>query len=344
MSQINDLLEDPEFIRWVKSPEKKLNKYWQSWMEANPERIADIKLAREMILGLQFPSREASEYVKKQVLNRLLLESNFNEENSNRGRSIQKRFNSRGFSRALKIAAILVFTILLPVLYYNLQKPEEPTFAISQKWITKSTNWGEKITFRLPDGTMVWLNSGSSLMYPEVFNGAFRDVQLKGEGFFEVVENVNKPFKVASGGLVTTALGTSFNINSTNTNELKVSLVTGKVLVNSQISDASYFLDPGQELDFSTGTREGTISTFNTEAVQGWREGKLIFRNSSFDDVRSRLEQWYGVEITVAGAYPKDWSFTGKFENQSLEMILESMSSIEAFEFKIDKKAVSINF
>ncbi len=344
MSQINDLLEDPEFIRWVKSPESTLNKYWQSWMEANPERIADLKLAREIILGLQFPSREANEDVKKQVLNRLLLESRFNEITLIDKKSTGKNFFNRGISQLLKIAAILVFAVLLPSLYYSLQKSEELVVVASQKWITKSTNWGEKITFRLPDGTMVWLNSGSSLTYPEVFDSAFRHVELKGEGFFEVVKSVNKPFKVASEGLVTTALGTSFNINSSNTKEIKVSLVTGKVLVNSQISDASYFLDPGQELGFSTQKEEGIISNFNPESVQGWREGKLIFKNSSFDQVKEKLEQWFGVEITVRGKYSSNWSFNGRFENQSLEMILESMSSIEAFEFKIDKKQVLINF
>src|SRR5690606_33018048 len=72
MSELSDLLEDLEFIRWVKYPDNELTAFWKSWMHANPDRIEDVKLAREIILGLQFPAPEASSDTKNEVLNRIL--------------------------------------------------------------------------------------------------------------------------------------------------------------------------------------------------------------------------------------------------------------------------------
>ncbi len=345
MPQIKDLLEDIEFIRWVKNPEDKLQEYWQNWMEANPDRIEDVKLAREVILGLKFPSKKAKPEVKKEVLNQLLQASPSKYEKQKNGDAKNKTFKWWSFNQWGKIAAILVFALMLSLLVGNLLFfGDQPVQVQSPKWMTKSTNYGEKLNFRLPDGSIVWLNAGSSLEYPTSFDSTVRLVKLQGEGFFEVAENKNKPFKVLSENLTTTALGTSFNIKSAYQNEVIVSLVTGKVQVDDQNARQQYKLSPGEQLDFDNELNKGRISSFDIEAVQSWRNGKLIFQRATFQKVKEDLERWYGVSIQLEGQPSHSWRFNGEFENQNLDVILMSMSNIEDFRYKIDKKEVKINF
>ncbi|MDN3669484.1 DUF4974 domain-containing protein [Echinicola jeungdonensis] len=345
MPQIKDLIEDLEFIRWVKNPEDKLQEYWQNWIEANPDRIEDVKLAREVILGLKFPSKKASPEVKKEVLNKLLQASPSEEEEKENSYTKNKSIKWKSFNQWEKIAAILVFALMLSLLIGNLSFfKEKPAPVQALKWINKTTNYGEKLNFRLPDGSIVWLNSGSSLEYPASFDSTVRLVKLHGEGFFEVTEDKNKPFKVLSENLTTTALGTSFNIKSSYQNVVIVSLVTGKVQVDDQLDNQQYLLSPGEQLDFDNENKKGKISNFDLEAVQSWRKGKLVFQKATFQKVKEDLERWYGVSIQVEGQPSQSWRFNGEFENQILDVILMSMSNIEDFSYKIDKKEVQINF
>ncbi|WP_057939093.1 FecR family protein [Algoriphagus resistens] len=345
MSAITDLLEDLEFVRWVKYPDNELATFWKSWMHANPDRIEDVKLAREIILGLQFPAPIASSDTKKEVLTRLLREK----ESKPEGQSVSiKPDNQRVWKKKSwqfpKVAAILIGIFLLSVLFLNLNADNQKEESREVTWISKSTIPGEKLNFRLPDQTVVWLNSGSSLEYPETFDSTVRLVRLKGEGFFEVSENAQKPFMVNSDSLITIALGTSFNINAKNPTEIRVSLVTGKVAINYQCDSLDFFLNPGEELRYETTNNEGRVKGFNTENVLGWKTGKLIFTRSTLKEVKKGLEEWYGVEISLAGSPKEEWRFNGKFENQTLENVLKSMSNIENFNYKIENKKVKIHF
>ena len=220
----------------------------------------------------------------------------------------------------------------------------EPAVENTVKWLTKSTNSGEKLTFRLPDQTMVWLNSKSSLSFPESFDSTVRLVVLKGEAFFEVSKDIDHPFQVLADSLITTAIGTSFNVMARSEKDVKVSLLTGKVMINYQADTLSYFLLPGKELSYNISTGSTKTTTFNEEVVTGWRFGKLSFKRSTLRQVLKTLEDWYGVEISIIGSASSDWQFTGKFENQTLENILNSMSNIESFSYTIKEKKVFIEF
>ncbi|WP_339867020.1 FecR domain-containing protein [uncultured Algoriphagus sp.] len=347
MSEINDLLEDLEFIRWVKYPDNELTIFWKSWLDANPDRIEDVKLAREIILGFQFPAPIASSETKKEVLNRILRNKDkgyASDEKQLLIKPIQKNWQRRSWQFS-RVAAILTGMFLLSVLLLNLKnenKTEEILNTVT--WVSKTTNPGEKLNFRLPDQTIVWLNSGSSLEYPETFDSTVRLVKLKGEGFFEVSENAQQPFIVNSDSLFTTALGTSFNINVKNSGEIKVSLVTGKVSINYQSDTLEFLLTPGEELSYETKSNQGKVTEFNAENVLGWKTGKLIFKRAPLHEVMEGLEEWYGVEISITGYPSEEWRFNGKFENQTLENVLKSMSNIENFSYKIENKKVKIYF
>ncbi|GGZ13405.1 hypothetical protein GCM10007049_01510 [Echinicola pacifica] len=340
MPQIKDLIEDLEFIRWVKNPDDKLNQYWEHWLSANPERLADVQLAKEILLNLKFPSKASGENDQKEVLNRLLSPQLPAAKEPKTSRGLWGRIGQMG-----KVAAILIFLFLLTVLLHDFYKPlkeENPMVAI--QWITKSTLPGEKLNFRLPDGSVVWLNSGSSLSFPVSFDSSVRHVKLQGEGFFEVKEDANHPFQVQTTNLLTTVLGTSFNINESSTSLSSVALLTGKVAIDELETGKEYILSPGQQLEYDAIQKNSEIQNFDMELIESWRKGLLIFRQTPFDQVKSQLEMWYGVKIVVSGKVPATWRFTGKFEQQMLETILISMSHIEGFKYQINDKEVRISF
>lgn len=344
MSQIADLLEDLEFIRWVRNPDSELHTYWNTWMEANPGRIADVRLAREVVLGLKFPAQKPSVETKQQILKKLLHEIGPSGSSTSRNHRPQ-RFLQGTYVHFAKVAAVLLGVVALSLLLFRLHEQSAlPTEASATRWTSKSTNPGEKLTFRLPDQTTVWLNSGSSLEFPESFDSTVRLVKLKGEGFFEIKENAAQPFQVLADGLLTTALGTSFNVNAKYQDSLKVSLLTGKVVIRHESDSSAYFLVPGEELKFQKSQMEGVVGTFDTDQVMGWRFGRLVFHQATLARVIEDLEAWYGVELSIAGNPRSEWSLNGAFENQSLENVLRSISNIEGFSYKIEGKKVKIQF
>ncbi|MFD2035940.1 FecR family protein [Belliella marina] len=333
-------LMNPEFIKWVKSPNEELELYWKNWLESNPESLPAFKEARELVAGLKFEDKIPSEELKKAVLSQILKES-ANHDGEIKGESgFQKWFN---FGQFFKVAAIFAFAILVSWSFYawnySVTEVDEVIF------LEKKAGVGEKLSFTLPDGTRVWLNTNSKLIFPDKFSDSTRVVELLGEGFFDVAKDEEKPFKVISRNSITTALGTSFNINSKTDGLIKISLVSGKVIVgDDQDILESMALKPNEELHFNLTSKEFEVRYFDYSKVLAWKEGKIIFDNNSLPEVIEKLEEWYGVDISLYNSNGIKWDFSGEYQNQSLEVVLKSMSYVEHFDFKIKDKQVEIKF
>ncbi len=348
-SQINELLTNPEFVRWVREPDKELEVYWLQWMEAHPEKKKDLKLAREIILGFHFHQKLPDPGLRQDVLAAIL-----NGDSQTDGRSDKDMLSYRQSSRPslwsridqfYKVAAILALAFgMVILLNYAYHRPPQPTPIVQIKTIYKETAYGEKLNFRLPDGSMVWLNAGSELQYPEKFDSTERIVHLKGEAYFEVERSNAWPFRVVSDDLITTALGTSFNIKKKRDDVLSISLVTGKVKVENETSDENIVLLPGQQLNYSHKSGQTSIGNFEVIRVLGWKTGLLQFQNATFEEVREELEKWYGVKIKVTGQPPREWQLTAAYPDQNLEMVLKRISYIEQLDFAIHEKNVHIKF
>ncbi len=212
----------------------------------------------------------------------------------------------------------------------------------------KSTERGQKLSFHLEDGTKVLLNSNSRIIYPEKFDSLERKVMLEGEAFFEVSEDNKRPFKVVTESIITTALGTSFNINSfTSSNKIEVSLVSGKVSIKSNSSAKqahTVILNPGEMAIFSKNESSLKKSSFNFQEKIAWRDGIIFFNDASYKEVLERLENWYDVDIVANHRPGKRWEFSGKFENETLENILVALQFGHDFEFTINGKDVKLTF
>lgn len=212
-------------------------------------------------------------------------------------------------------------------------------------YVTKSTSIGEKLKFRLPDGSIINLNSASSIKYPDPFPEGKRDVFLTGEAFFDVKRDTASSFTVHNDDIKTTALGTSFNIRAIK-DEVKVALATGKVKVILEgienQEEAIMHLEPGQMAIFQEGDKNLRKENFDVEEVTGWKNGQIYFRQSSINDVVEKLEKWYGVTISLDPGISKEQKLTGNIDNENLESIIQGICFSMDYEYSINGKNVEI--
>lgn len=219
------------------------------------------------------------------------------------------------------------------------------SLTIAPTFIIRENIPGQKTKVHLPDGSIAYLNSSSSLRYLANFESLERRVILKGEAFFEVAKDPNKPFIVESNSIETVALGTAFNVNAFNPQEIRISLVEGEVEINpAESTEKLAILSPGNELVINNNTRKFQKQSFVTEDVIGWKEGKLVLNHAALDEVLLKLERWYGVEITVRGKIPADWQISTVYTNQALKNVLTDLQYSKKFAYEINESDVTITF
>lgn len=210
--------------------------------------------------------------------------------------------------------------------------------------IYKQTNRGEKNTVTLDDGTVVNLNADSRIWYSQDFaKEGKREVFLEGEAFFEVVRDTLHPFRIHTGNIETTVLGTSFNINAYHPEEgVTVSVVTGKVEVRQLERGISpVYLVPDEQVEYSVNESTLRKSLFDHQKVLSWKEGTLYFKNASFEEVITTLERWYGVDIEVKRQDIED-GFSGAYTNRSLKSVLNGIGFVQHFNYEIQGNKVII--
>lgn len=217
-----------------------------------------------------------------------------------------------------RIAAILFIPLLIAYLV-ELFAPGEN----SLRMLEVRTNPGMTTRLVLPDGTKVCLNSESSLVYPERFEGTSRQVRLQGEAFFEVTRNLDQRFVVQTPhDAQIEVLGTSFNVETfAHDSFISTTLITGKV--NFATDTRNFSLHPGEKLVYNVKNCQADIYQTTGEPETSWRDGKIVFRNTPFDEALRMLEKRYHVEFVITNTQYKKDAFTGSFTSQRLERILE---------------------
>jgi len=246
----------------------------------------------------------------------------------------------------IKVAAVVLIFLSTSIFFmYEYVVMEQGEVPVASQPIVKSNPPGVKSLITLPDGTSVNLNAGSSITFYDEYGRTDREVYLEGEAFFNVKHNPDKPFEVVSGEVTTLALGTSFNVNAYRKENIQVSLEEGKVGVQFKSMNKEeknqLVLNPG-EYCLLTSENEIEQGTFERDKVLGWKDGILMLEKADFNTVIDRLEIWYGVTFQYS-ELPKDWRFNGKFRNESLENVLESLSHSEQFDYEINNKTVKLS-
>lgn len=240
-----------------------------------------------------------------------------------------------------QIAAILILSVLLTGLYTYFFAGDDETFHESGYYQEVLAAYGTRTNVDLPDGTTVILNSGSSLRFSSVFaKNNMRRVELRGEGYFEVAKDTERPFIVNAGKIDIKVLGTQFNVNAYDVEpDVNIVLVEGEVAIgkaNSNFSDNIMALKPNQLARFNISENKIYKETSITlEKHIGWVEGKMIFVDDPIMDVVKRLENWYNTDIKIADEQLLKYRFTGTFVNESLEGILSAFSLTSPLRYDI---------
>lgn len=198
--------------------------------------------------------------------------------------------------------------------------------------------------FNLPDGTTVYLNSGSSLSYPSQYDNDERRVYLSGEAYFNVAHDADVPFIVSAldNKYNVRILGTEFNVQAyDNDNIVSTTLVNGSVNLEIKSSEGIVInkkLLPSEKAIFNLDTDEISVVEADTEFDTAWMDGKLMLENTSFREFASRLENHSGYTIKYDARY-SNIPITAKFiHGESLEEILNTIKIILSFNYKIDYK------
>jgi transmembrane sensor len=206
--------------------------------------------------------------------------------------------------------------------------------------------YGKRFEVALSDGTIVHLNSGTSLRYPVRFlKNKNRNVFLMGEAFFEVAKDKAHPFTVNTQEMNVEVLGTKFNVNSYNEEKLSdVVLVEGKVSLykNHKTTQDQTFLTPGFKGTIIKGEHNFTKEGVNTDNYTAWMQGNLIFREKSFNTIIRTLERSYNITFINTNKALGEEIFSARFDNESIESVLQYLSDSYKINYTIKDNIVVI--
>lgn len=242
------------------------------------------------------------------------------------------------FGRIWRVAASIAVVLAVGLgLYFT-------RFAAKEiQYLTITTQRGEQKTVTLPDGSRIWLNAESSIIYPAQFTASeTRNVQLTGEAFFDVVRDEAKPFTIRSGDLLTTVLGTSFNIRSyTDDRAIVVTVATGKVKiegVNGQDQKTGgELLVPGEQGLYNKQSASISRTQVKLEKYLTWKEGTILLEGVSLKDATDILSRWYDAEFVFKNPALETCTIDGKFRNDKLVNILENLRFLLGIEYRIEE-------
>lgn len=192
----------------------------------------------------------------------------------------------------------------------------DETDNIEPKLITLVTPRGGEYKMVLEDGTEVWMNADSKLVFPDKFKPDSRHVKLIGEAYFKVVKDINRPFVVSLKDLDVEVLGTEFNVTAyNNDNFIKTTLVEGEVAIKkwTGLGVEKKVLSPGDQASFNKTNKSMEINQVDVNQYIAWKDGRFVFAHQSLEDITKILERWYDVDFVFASDEIKNIPFSGEF-------------------------------
>ena len=277
---------------------------------------------------------------------------------------------------SIAAAAVLVGAISFGAWKFSPVKKTETAAAKQLQENEIVAKRGTKSKLLLPDGTQVWLNSDSKLIYNSSFDDTLREVTLDGEAYFDVVKDPKRPFIVHTSGINIRVLGTAFNVKSyAQEATIEATLVHGLIEVEktNEPKSSRIILHPNEKLIFSKPIskvaakepdKESALtaaggkelkpqlisinplprnSTDSNRIETSWVYGKLLFEGDSFRDLALKMERWFNVKISFKNNKVSNYRFGGVFENENIEEALNYLQMVHAFHYSIKGNEVVID-
>jgi transmembrane sensor len=215
--------------------------------------------------------------------------------------------------------------------------------ALENEELTISTPLGGQYQVTLNDGTVVYMNAGSSLKYPAVFGQSARVVSLTGEAYFEVAKDQAKPFTVSTTRQRLTVLGTHFNVNAYSDEPLtETTLLEGSVRVSPLKGSAGgTILLPGQQADLQGDLLQ--VKTADLEEAMAWKNGDFIFREEALESIMRKVSRWYNVEVEFDDEASKTIKLGGLVSrSKNISAILKMMELTKRVQFKMQGRKIIV--
>lgn len=301
--------------------------YVQTWIDASED---NKKLARDVqYICLATNALQAME--RADTTKALLLVKK---------RIRRKRF-LQNFNWMHNVAALFIGILISSALYILSSDEQMPI-----EYVEMRTNPGVVTKVQLPDGSTVWLNSRSYLKYPQQFTEDSRFVTLEGEAYFSIQKNQDQKFIVKTPfDASVEVLGTEFNMEvSLEDREVSTALVSGSVSFSYETSGnkrIDMLMKPNEAVSYNANSKEIEKSRPYLPTLTAWKDGLVVLRNTSFKDALSILSKHFDVEFIVSNSKYYKYAFTGTFDNQRVDMVLEHFKYSSGIRYRdITKKTI----
>ncbi len=245
------------------------------------------------------------------------------------------------YAPLLRIAAVFLLGLIIGGIMLQMG-----IFSLgTTKMIAVASPAGQRTAIELPDGSKVVLAGWSRIEYPENFAKNHRSVHLSGMAYFEVVHHDDMPFTVASADVEVSVLGTRFSMASWPGEAItETVLLSGKVKVNCLEKNKSTILKPNEQHVYNSISKTSEINPVDARQMMSWAEGKLILYQEDIITISKKLERWYGVEIILKNANPRQNLYTITIDNNSLDEILKLMQKVSPMQYSINNGIITITF
>lgn len=244
--------------------------------------------------------------------------------------------------RWLRIAAIMIGVIAAGTFFLrrstSRQKPVLPDQLVA-------TAAGDRKTIRLSDGTTIHLNAGTQLSIAGDYGEERRMVRLSGEAFFEIAPDAVHPFIIQSDSIITTVLGTSFNIRAyPGQEEWQIAVASGKVKVTDAVSQKvlADSLTASKALSCNRLTNNLIVSDISAGITGAWRNNIFYFNNSSIREIAAELERQYNIPVSVHGTGLEQGHYQISFSREPLDRVLKVLAGLTGITYKQEKDKVII--
>jgi len=243
-----------------------------------------------------------------------------------------------------RVAAIIVFSAILSFYFIT----DDPVGLITgNTTITAVADQGQPKDIFLSDGSIVTLNERSTLSYPSQFDEGSRQVELKGEGYFDITHNASQPFIVNSGKVNVRVLGTAFNVNAKpDDQEIEVTVTRGKVQVseNSEEDRELGTITANQQISYNIATGNFTQTDLEAAKATGWKPAQYTIDNVTLTGAARIIEKRFDKAVVFEGEDLPDYTFTASFyERDTLNELLTVISKVTNTRYQIEENKVFIS-
>jgi transmembrane sensor len=279
----------------------------------------------------------------------------------------KKPFYRHWISYAAAAAVVAAVFLLNPFTNSSIKKND----AEAESPVNEITiNPGSRSKIQLPDGSQVWINSGSKLTYHNSFNGSTREVQLDGEAYFDVVKDAEHPFIVHTSGIDIKVLGTAFNVKAYKAEPfIEATLIHGSIeVINKNRPGApKVMLKPHEKLVYnkfpeadSRDQRADAVIPSESDAYSitikplnkniadidivetAWVYNKFSFEDERFEDLAHKMERWYNVKISIENEKLKNHRVSGSFVNETAEEAMKELQFLIPFRYSVKNNEIVI--